>query len=316
LSEVKNIAGMSMKGGKKDNFFFCLIEYYPKKERWFLRSLLQVKDEQTTDGDVAIRGWISKFHLSDLVVDFPLSTPFCQNCNLDCPGANICPVDGVKVVRESMEELISQDELIRERDPKKYEKERLKDIEFNPKRKIIHEVNDEHLLSRAFKRKLKKGFLPYWNRGVDFWVWRNYYDHLLKYFNLSYDSFGTTSLMILSRFSYLKRHFPKTLQLCEGNVYLTLIELMKTGIIKVQDVVDLNDFELHVQAKLNILKDIEKSLDIFIYDHDLEILIKNPRAYDSFILALVGQRIQMNKVKEVPDWAYIKEGPFIVPDFG
>ena len=50
--EKKNIAGMSMKGGKKDNFFFCLLEYFPKKERWFLNSLLQVKEHQEDEDDV------------------------------------------------------------------------------------------------------------------------------------------------------------------------------------------------------------------------------------------------------------------------
>ena len=315
MTEVKNIAGMSMKGGKRDNFFFCLLEFYPGKKRWFLRSLLQVKDEQTNDGDAAIRGWISKYQLSDLVVDFPLSTPYCQSCLLDCPGATVCPVDEVKEIRESMEELLFQDESIREDNPKRYEKERLKNIEFNPGRKVIHEINDEHMLSRAFKRKLKKGFLPYWNRGIDFWIWRNYYDHLLEYFNQSYDSFGTTSLMILSRFSYLRRHFPNSLNLFESNVNLTLIELMKAGIIKINDIKNLGDFELMASAKLNILKDIESALNLFIYDHDLEILIKNPRAYDSFILALSGRNIQLNKIRKVPDWAEIKEGPFILPEF-
>lgn len=302
MTEVKNIAGMSMKGGRKDNFFFCLIEFYPQKERWFLKSLLQVKDEETNDGDAAIRSWISKYQLTELVVDFPLSTPFCQSCELDCPGANVCPVEDVKEVRDSLNELIIQDGKIREDNPKLYERRRLQDLEFNPNRDFLSEVNDEHLLSRAFKRRLKKGFLPYWNRGIDFWIWRNYYDHLLEYFNQSYDSFGTTSLMILARFSYLRRHFPLTLRLYEGHVALTLIELMKAGIVKPSDVKDLMNFDLSVEAKLNILKSIEKGLNIFIYDHDLEILLKNPRAYDSFILALSGQRIQLNKTQGVPPW--------------
>ena len=33
ISGKKNIAGMSMKGGRKDNFFFCLLEYFPKKKK-------------------------------------------------------------------------------------------------------------------------------------------------------------------------------------------------------------------------------------------------------------------------------------------
>jgi len=44
--DSKNVAGMSLKGGRKDNFYFCLLEHYPEKDRWFLRSLLHVKDEE------------------------------------------------------------------------------------------------------------------------------------------------------------------------------------------------------------------------------------------------------------------------------
>ena len=37
-------AGMSLGGGKRENFFFRLLEHFPKEDRWFLTSLKQVKD--------------------------------------------------------------------------------------------------------------------------------------------------------------------------------------------------------------------------------------------------------------------------------
>ena len=54
VSLKRNIAGMSMKGGRKDNFFFCLLEHFDDGDRWFLRSLLQVKDEEDLAGDEGI----------------------------------------------------------------------------------------------------------------------------------------------------------------------------------------------------------------------------------------------------------------------
>ena len=41
----ENIAGMSIRGGRRDNFYLCLLEYYQESDRWFLGSLLPVRDE-------------------------------------------------------------------------------------------------------------------------------------------------------------------------------------------------------------------------------------------------------------------------------
>jgi hypothetical protein len=313
--KVKKIAGMSMKGGKKDKFFFCLLEYYPDKERWFLKSLIHVKDEKQLDGDDAIRTWIKKYELKKLIVDFPLSSPYCQTCDLDCPGSDHCPVDKVKQVRENIDLLLTTDFELMKEQPKKYENDRVKDNEIDVRRDVLDERTDHHILSVPFKRRLRRGFLPYWNRGIDFWIWTNYYDQLLKVFNISYDSFGNTSLMILSRFSYLKRHFPDDLKLFETNIPIILIELLFAKIINKNDLYALNDLEKGGEARLSIIKKIEHEFKLFIYEHDLEILVKNPRSFDSFLLALTGQRIFLEQIRKVPDWACDDGGDFVAPIF-
>lgn len=77
----------------------------------------------------------------------------------------------------------------------------------------------------------------------------------------------------------------------------------------------MSDLDLGVEARLDIIKKIEAKLNIFIYDHDLEILAKNPRAFDSFILAISGQTFYTNKVKILPEWTNPTETKFIVPSF-
>ena len=42
-------------------FIFASLEYYPENGRWFLKSLLPVKDEEANDSDEAIRAWIHNF---------------------------------------------------------------------------------------------------------------------------------------------------------------------------------------------------------------------------------------------------------------
>jgi hypothetical protein len=313
-TQVKNIAGLSMKGGRNDRFIFCLIEHFPDQDRWFLKSLLQSRDEEGRDGDQAIRDWIEQFSLKELVVDFPLSEPACQTCRLECPGAHACPDSSVVFVKNSIEELIETDRQLQEKHPKEYERRRVQDLEIDPARDVLAKEAHHHLLSRPFKRRLKKGYLPYWNRPIDFWIWSHYYDQLLELFNLSFDSFGTSSLMIQSRFTYLKRHFPNTLKLFESSIPILLIELFRSGILQKRDLLGLNNLELGAEARLDIIKKIEKSCNLFIYDRDLEALVENPRAFDSFLLAVIGQNIHLGHHREVPE-AFLHGSQFVVPSF-
>lgn len=313
--DITNIGSLSMKGGRNDNFYFCLIEYYPDSKRWFLKSLLPVKDEEQHDSDDVIKAWIDTYGVKQLVVDFPLSQAACATCVPGCTGAAHCPATNVMTVREKMKNLLAEDQKLINSNPKKYEQERNKADEIVYNRDIFEKETAHHLLTRSFKRRLKKGFLPYWNRTMDFWVWKYYYDQLLEMFNTSFDSFGNISLMILSRFSYIKRHFPKQVELFEANAQIILIELLRSKIILKKDISLLSDIDIGLEARLDTIKKIENKLDIFIYNHDLEILVKNPRAFDSFLLSLAGQNVLKGKNRELPEWTDPKETKFIIPNF-
>lgn len=305
-----------MKGGRRDNFFFCLLDHFEESDRWFLKSLLQVKDDEEVEtGDDAIRSWIEKYQIDNLVIDFPLSKPACHDCKLDCPGINKCTVEEVVFVREESSRILAADQALFEKNPKLYERERNEDDLVNFSRDIFEKWPVDNLLTKPFKRRLKKGFLPYWNRSLDFWIWCYYHDQILNLFNTSFDSFGSTSLMVVSRFSYMKRHFPKRLSMHEANINLTLIELIRSKVISVKDIKNTTDLELGVEAKVNIIKKIEKKLNIFIYEHDLEVLVRNQRAFDSFLLAIAGQRKLIDKLVELPKWTNPNGTNFILPIF-
>lgn len=304
--DISNIGSLSMKGGRNDNFYFCLIEYYPDSKRWFLKSLLSVKDEEALDNDDAIHAWINTFNVKQLVVDFPLSKPASESSQ---------PEEVIKTVRGKIKDLLDEDQKLINTNPKKYEQERNKADEIVYNRDIFLKETAHHLLSRSFKRRLKKGFLPYWNRTLDFWVWKYYYDQILELFNTSFDSFGNVSLMVLYRFNYIKRHFPQEVELFEANEQIILVELLRSKIILKKDVAMLTDIDLGIEVRLETIKKIENKLDIFIYNHDLEILVKNPRAFDSFILALAGQNVLQGKNRKLPDWTMPDETKFIIPNF-
>lgn len=305
-----------MKGGRSDNFFFCLLDYHADSKRWFLKSLLQVEDEDEVEyGDDAIRSWIEQYELENIVVDFPLTKPPCHDCRLECPGISKCPVEDVQLVVQQSTSILLNDRRLRRDNPKAYERMRNNDDLFDYSKDLFDKWPVDHLLSRSFKRRLKKGFLPYWNRPLDFWVWCFYHDQLLNLFKTTFDSFGNTSLMMLSRFTYLKRHFPDKLDLLEGNVNLALIEMIRAKILLKKNIISLSDLEIGVEARLDIVKKIEAKLNIFMYEKDLDIIVKNPRAFDSFILAIIGQRKILGKSVELPKWTDPAKTQFILPSF-
>ncbi len=315
METIKNIAGLSFGGGKKENFFLSLLEYYPAKKRWFLKSLHQVKDEETDDRDAIITAWITQYGLKQLVVDFPLSRPLCEeSCLSNCTSAKNCPREHVQMVRQEMQELLDEDAARYQENPKKYEQDREKSLEFDYSRNLLGKNSDQHLLSRSFKRKLKKGFVPYWHRPIDFWVWKNYYDQLLEVFKYSYDSFGNVSVMLLAKMNYLLRHLPKDLCMYESSVEIALLELYRARVISKKHLQQLFDLDLGVSAREQIILSIEKEMQIFIYENDLDTIIKHPGAFDSFILSVVGQKKLMNQTREIPKWMS-SDANFIVPSF-
>lgn len=310
----QKVAGMSLGGGRKENFFLCVLEYYPDSKRWFLASVNQVKEEPV-DQDEVISHWISDNHLTDLIIDFPLSRPECDSCQIQCPGHTKCPVTKVTNIKQMMHSLLDHDQALFEKNPKKYEQDRnlINEIDFS--KNELKKDSFIPMISKSFKRKLKKGFLPYWHRPIDFWVWKHYYDPLLNIFKICYDSFGNVSLMLVSRFQYLRKHLPADLSLYESNVYLCLLELYRSGIITKIQLLELNNFEMQVHARISIIKNIEKSLNVFIYDRDLDLIVRESRAFDSFILTLVGKKMVAKQLKSIPDWACPQDAKFVVPEF-
>ena len=266
-----------MKGGRRDRFFFCLLEFFPEEKRWFLSKLIGLKD------DSMILDWIQNFSFSELIVDFPLNLPACHSCSLECPGLESCSEPSVVEIKKKIEGLLKE--------------------------------STHSSLSRSFKRRLKKGFLPYWNRSLDFWIWSQYYDQLLQMFNFSFDSFGQTSLMIQSRFHYLRRHFPDHIHLWESSIPIILLELLKVKIICEKDIQNLSHLDKIFESRFKVIKKIENSQNIFIYNSDLEILCQNSRAFDSFLLAVAGQNHLLGKSQELPLWSRQKDTCFIAPHF-
>ena len=283
-SEVnkKRIAGIGVGSGKKESFFFCVLEYFSEEERWFLKTCQQLKEFQYPETEDSLLAWSRDFALDKIVVDFPLSMPPCYDCSLKCPGSFHCPVPEVVSSRRSLKKLLEKDREYLSENPKRYEEER-KELDLRQRKE------HDQILSRSFKRKLKKGFVPYWNRPLDIEIWKEFYDDLLNYFNSSFDSFGNENLIQILRFKYLDRHLPTNLKLYESNYQLCLLQLLRRGVVRKKSLEDLKTLETAVLGRMEILKSIEQNLSVFLYENDRETMIKNPRAFQSFLLTLAGR---------------------------
>ena len=310
-----SIAGMSLGGGKKENFFFCLLEYFENEKRWFLTSLNQLKEEGHLTQDEAITTWVDNTSTKRLVVDFPQTKPTCETCNLVCPGVENCHHPVVKDINEVIHNLLNEDLKRIKDNPKKYEQEREEGLKYDHMRSILDHETYEHILSRSFKRKLKKGFVPYWNRPIDFWLWLNYYDQMLDTFGTTYDSFGNVSVMLLYKFHYLLRHLPGDLQIYESNLYIILLELYRSQVITRKTIMEVQDINVSTLARVKIARAIEKHFNIFIYDKDLELISKNKKAFESFILAVSGKAMVKGQIKKIPELGVQEKSHFIVPKF-
>lgn len=314
--KISNIAGLCVKGGRKDNFFLCLLEYFEDSDRWFLSSTLQLKGEMGVDKEDSIQNWLNKYKIDKLIVNFPLSYPACKECTLDCPGIKLCPDLSVKEVQLRIDTVLKIDSKLHDEHPKTYENNRILDDQKSFRKDLVKKNPDEvQLISRPLRRRLKKGFLPYWNRSLDFWIWSKYFDQMHSFFKSSFDSFGNTSLMVLSRFSYMLRQFPKKLKIYEANAQVNLIELYMAEIITKDHIKDLQDIHAAYDARVDILKNIEKKLGIFIYNNDLDLIADHPLAFEAFLLGVVGTNIINGNYEKLPSWTLPVKSRFIVPKF-
>ena len=301
------VAGLSMKGGQKENFFLCLIQYFPQYSRWSLTKLSQMRD-YPVGGDNTLKAWVKEHDLRHLVLDFALTEPACLSCELECPGTDQCNEPKIQNLRTEIEKYLDDDLKLYEKSPKEYERKRV-EMEKVFRRKLDR---PSEVLSKSFKRRLKKGITPYWHRGLDLWVWKEYYDLFLSFFKTSYDSLGGSSLMLINRFEYIKRHLPGSVTLWESDTRLILLELLLGKSIKERYLRGLGQLdEAHLSRKA-IIKNIEQAFNLFIYEKDQETLETDQKAFDSFLLALAGVFRQQKQLREIPEWAFGQKS-FIVP---
>lgn len=311
---IKRVAGMSVKSGRSDDVAFSLLENLGDN-RWFLTNLIKLSQDGDNPENIiqAFIDWPIKMNVDHLILDLPLSLPPCHTCKLTCPGIALCPVVEVKNIKKESLRILQSDQDLLLQGRKIYEEKRVIDNQLPSLKDPLLKQTNEALLSKSYKRRLKKEFLPYWNRPLDFWVWQNYYDPLLNIFKFSYDSFGQTSFMSYSRLQFLMRHVGANISLYESNIYIIFLEMLRSNVVNLSDLETITDYIIGPEAKLNLIKKIESGIGIFVYDQDLDLIIKDTKSFQSFILSCAGVAMAKGQFRTLPEWSKPLDSKFIVP---
>lgn len=308
-------AGISLTSSKNDDFY---LTYFEKMEGDTSRFKLHLKDQHDSEGnthDLILVKHLKDTKIKTAIFDFPLTKSLCFACTLTCPGSELCPQEPIRKVREIIDSLLEEDAKIYKSNPKKYEVDRKSDDIIDWESDLLAKRTDEHVLSKAFKRRLKRGLSPYANRPIDFWVWQHYYDAYLSAFQTSFDSFGDVSFIHLAYYEYWQKHLPKDLILKETAPQLVLLELYRAEFIDKKQLLTLSDIHQAPLSRLDIVRALSHRLHLVITETQLDKLVRHPRAFTSFILAISGIKLDSHRFYDLPRYTEPEKTHFFVPYF-
>jgi len=314
MKKSTQLASWSCTGGKSEESFFGHFD----KDKIHIRNVTELniqlnsepnkKDQENQKmSEPSILDFIAEYKPKKMIFDIPLSQPLCATCDLLCPGMELCPKKSFVEIRLKIEELLKEDHLFQSTSPKRYEREReeLDLVKYNYP--LLDKRTDVPLLSRSFKRKLRRGVLPYWNRPLDFWIWMNYFDAWLKIFGSSYDSFGQSSPIHWAQMTYWKKHFPQNLALYETMPQLVLLELHRGNILSKKKLLQLFDFDQAPFARLDTINTLSELLGFQMTEATIDNIVRYPRAFNSALLLLALMQEEKGKYFDLSHSAFLMD---------
>jgi hypothetical protein len=311
----KKIAGVYFHSGKTSQFIACVLDYFEPGDRWVLDQIYFSGDSSKALNE-SFESWVIANNITDLVLNFPVSPTLCESCTLMCPGEDSCHHSVNVEMKETVASVLEKDSVYEKENPKDYERARNKQDEYVHRLKVFSSNQTTYTpISKSLKKRLRRGFIPYWNRPIDLFICLNYYNELIQVFNYSYDSFGHTSLMNIKRFNYLSKHLTGV-NIWESNIYLNFLELLRSEILATDDLYGMKYVdEFSVSLRKNIVSKVEKNLNIFIKSEDSAILTFDPRAINALVLSLSGVAKSSNHAVTLPSWCQSSHQNFIVPTY-
>ncbi len=105
--EVQRFIGVSLSGGKADKACVAVVEYFPKFKKIFLSNMFErIKSQAQISADLKIHEIIESYQgkVQSVAWDVPWTQPFCNRCDLPCPGYEACQVEHIQWMRKHNQE--------------------------------------------------------------------------------------------------------------------------------------------------------------------------------------------------------------------
>ena len=286
---------------------YCLLEFFHQTQRWFVTSIKSLEIN-------SLFSFLNGENIDLLIVDCPLSPPFCAGCSLDCLNSQECDNDDFKTMNLLIDDLFLQDEEEYKKNPKEYEYKR-QDQKRDWKKDFLWNDFVDHTLTKSLKRRLKKGLVPYWNRSIDLWIWLSYGDLMQNYFKKTYNSYGHMSLSFYLFNQFIQKKLKADYNIYEANFYLILLELTRANVLGMKELKFSREEKIKVNERKILIEKVENFFKIFIYNEDINKMSEDEKSFEAFMLSLTGYCLFKKQTKKFPEWPQIEKTPFIIPSF-
>jgi hypothetical protein len=249
VRESRRYLGLELSGAKNEKTSLAALEFYPKERKIFLLDIFdRISGHDTQTGDEALLDIIAELSpgISKMGVNVPLELPPCITCTRkSCPLPSDCTVPSVKWMRE---------------------------------------INKKASKTLGKGSRLKE-FTPYTQRPIELWVRYQVLPDLPEehFFEVD-ETLGGNRAPLSARMSFLKKQL-KAVPLIEVSPKLSIAVLTQQLNLDRRLVMSYRQLENGAHSREEILMQLSKQKEIFIYERDMRKLSNNLTAFDAFICA-------------------------------
>lgn len=264
MSQGQRYLGLELAGAKNQKTSLAVVEYYPRANKIFLRDIFDKivpQGPQTSDEALVELILGQNPGIANMGVNIPLDLPPCISCTKkNCPYPTHCTVSEVKWMRGLAE--------------RSY-----KSGEHTPK---IREIT------------------PYTQRPAELWVRYKVLPKLPDSLVFEIDeALGGNKGPLTARMHFLTRHL-KTIPMIEIWPKLSLAILASQLKIPERTISAYRHLETGIDSREEILLELIKKNELFIYDKDMKKLCASLAAFDAFICAFTALLVDRDQCVKMP----------------
>jgi hypothetical protein len=278
MRESKRYLGLELSGAKNQKTSLAALEFYPKERKIFLLDIYdRITPHDSQSNDQALLDLIDELQpgVAKLGVNVPLELPPCITCSRKtCPLPAECSVPSVKWMRNFNQSLAQSD---------------------YHQRKILE-------------------FTPYTQRPFELWARYLILPELSPNFHFEIDeTLGGNRAPLTARMQFLQRHLHNT-PLIEVWPKLSIALLARDLEMDNSIVSNYRTLEEGIHCREEILSQLARGKEIFIYERDMRKLAQSLPAFDAFVCAFTALLSDQMECAKPPKGFPIQSGWIQYPE--